>query len=74
MLAYSVPSDFLDENLKKGEYIAIRSMKILCSYCRYFWRAITMNTVPNAKDVAKLLYIGKKCGFPRMLESLDCMQ
>ena len=72
MLAYGAPTDSADEYVKIGESTTIESMK-------RFFRAVVevfgerYLRSPNANDVARLLQIGEKRGFPGMLGSLDCM-
>ncbi|XP_047314080.1 putative nuclease HARBI1 [Impatiens glandulifera] len=72
MLAYGVPADATDEYIKIGESTAIESMKRFCRAVveifgeRYLRR-------PTTNDISRLLYVGKKRGFPGMLGSLDCM-
>ncbi|XP_013639708.1 PREDICTED: uncharacterized protein LOC106344970 [Brassica oleracea var. oleracea] len=72
MLAYRVPVDAADKYIKIGESTTIESMKRFCRAIveifsgQYLWS-------PTPNDVARLLYIGEKRGFPGMLGSLDCM-
>ncbi|XP_020245249.1 uncharacterized protein LOC109823383 [Asparagus officinalis] len=71
MLAYGLPADATDEYVKIGESTAIESMKRFCRAMVEIFAERYLRT-PNANDIARLLYIGKKRGFPGMLGSLDC--
>ena len=72
MLVCGAPADSTDEYVKIGESTTIESMK-------RFYRAVVevfgerYLRSPNTNDVARLLQIGEKRGFPGMLGSLDCM-
>ncbi|XP_020263037.1 putative nuclease HARBI1 [Asparagus officinalis] len=72
MLAYGLPADATDEYVKIGESTAIESMTKFCRAMVEIFAERYLRT-PNANDIARLLYIGKKRGFPGMLGSLDCM-
>ncbi|XP_020262310.1 uncharacterized protein LOC109838264 [Asparagus officinalis] len=69
MLAYGLPADATDEYVKIGESTAIESMTSCRAMVEIF--AERYLRTPNANDIVRLLYIGKKCGFPGMLGSLD---
>ncbi|XP_020266798.1 uncharacterized protein LOC109842316 [Asparagus officinalis] len=71
MLAYGLPADGTDEYVKIGESTAIESMKRFCRAMVKIFAERYLRT-PNANDIARLLHIGKKRGFPGMLGSLDC--
>ena len=66
MLAYGVPVDSINEYIKIGESTTIESMK---RFCRAVVEVFGENYLraPNANDVARLLEIGEKRGFPGML-------
>ncbi|XP_062190022.1 uncharacterized protein LOC133893066 [Phragmites australis] len=72
MLAYDAPADSLDECIRLGESTIIESM-------RWFVRAVVevfgdeYLRAPNEEDIAHLLDINQRRGFPRMLESIDYM-
>ncbi|KAL5576009.1 hypothetical protein UlMin_017708 [Ulmus minor] len=72
MLAYGIAADATDEYIKIGESTAIQSLK---KFCRAVVEVFVEQYLrsPNANDVARLLHIGKRRGFPGMLGSLDCM-
>ena len=72
MLAYGLPADATDEYVKIGESTAIESMKRFCRAIVEIFSEQYLRS-PTTNDVARLLYIGKKRGFPGMLGSLDCM-
>ncbi|KAL5543754.1 hypothetical protein UlMin_007538 [Ulmus minor] len=72
MLAYGIAADDTDEYIKIGESTVIQSLKkfgraVVEVFAEQYLRS------PNANDVARLLHIGKRHGFPGMLGSLDCM-
>ncbi|XP_020270863.1 uncharacterized protein LOC109846051 [Asparagus officinalis] len=71
MLAYGLLANATDEYVKIGESTAIESMKRFCRAMVEIFAERYLRT-PNANDIVRLLYIGKKHGFPGMLGSLDC--
>ncbi|XP_020262397.1 uncharacterized protein LOC109838357 [Asparagus officinalis] len=72
MLAYGLPADAMDEYVKIGESTAIESMIKFYRVMVEIFAERYLRT-PNANDIARLLYIRKKRGFPGMFGSLDCM-
>ncbi|KAK3198779.1 hypothetical protein Dsin_022194 [Dipteronia sinensis] len=72
MLAYGCPTDATDEYIKIGESTTIESLKRFCRAIVEEFAGEYLRS-PNATDVARLLHIGKDCGFLGMLGSLDCM-
>ncbi|XP_028103716.1 uncharacterized protein LOC114302837 [Camellia sinensis] len=70
MLAYRVAADFIDEYLRIRDSTAMKSLY-------YFVKAVVeiyfdqYLRSPNNNDIAKLLAVGKSCGFPGMLGSID---
>ncbi|XP_020258908.1 uncharacterized protein LOC109835342 [Asparagus officinalis] len=71
MLAYGLPADAMDEYVKIDESTAIESMTRFCHDMVEIFAERYLRT-PNANNIARLLYIGKKHDFPGMLGSLDC--
>ena len=70
ILAYGVTIDFMDECLRIGESIAIKSLKLFVKadvsiYSEEYLRS------PNDNDIARLLVISQYCGFPRKLRSIS---
>ncbi|CAH9085483.1 unnamed protein product [Cuscuta epithymum] len=71
ILSYGVTAYATNEYVKLGESTSIESMKRFCQSIveiygeRYLRRS-------NDNDIARLLDIGKQCGFSVMLGSLDC--
>ena len=72
MLSYGVAADATDEYVQIGESTALESLRKFVDavveifgdeYLRY----------PNEADIARLLAMGEKKGFPGMLGSIDCM-
>ena len=72
MLAYGVSTDSTNEYIKIGESTTIESMKRFCRTVVELFKDQYLRS-PNANDVARLLQIGEKRGFPGKLESIDCM-
>ena len=72
MLAYGALADSTDKYIKIGESTTIESMKRFCRAIVEVFGGRYLRS-PNANDVARLLQIGEKRGFPGMLGSLDCM-
>ena len=72
ILAYGVPADAVDENVRIGESTARQALHhlyraIIEVFGEYYLRA------PKAADVARLFQEGENRGFPGMLGSIDCM-
>ena len=72
MLAYGVAADVVDDYVRIGESTAIESLQrfvstIVAIYFDEYLRS------PNSADIARLLAIGERRGFPGMLGSIDCM-
>ena len=72
MLAYGVLADFMDEYLRIGETIAIKSLKKIVKVVVSFFSEEYLRS-PNNNDIARLLVVGQHRGFPGMLGSIDCM-
>ncbi|XP_042415321.1 uncharacterized protein LOC122004510 [Zingiber officinale] len=72
ILAYGVRADLMDEYVRIGETIAIKSIKLFVEVVisifgdEYLWS-------PNSNDIPRLLAVSEKRGFPSMLGSIDCM-
>jgi hypothetical protein len=72
MLTYGVPADATDEYVRIGESTAIESLrKFVVAIDEIFGEEYLRH--PNEKDIARLLAMGEKKGFPGMLGSIDCM-
>ncbi|XP_012842624.1 PREDICTED: uncharacterized protein LOC105962832 [Erythranthe guttata] len=72
ILAYGVPADILDDNIRIGESTAIESLHhfvkaIVAVFGEQYLRA------PNAVDLSRLLQFNEQRGFPGMIGSIDCM-
>ncbi|GLT69684.1 hypothetical protein SLA2020_418180 [Shorea laevis] len=70
MLAYGVLADYVDEYVRIVESIAIKSLEkfvqaVVSIYSNDYLR------FPNVNGVARLLEVGKRCGFPGMLGALN---
>jgi hypothetical protein len=72
MLAYGVAADSTNEYVRIGESIAIESLKkfvkaVVNIFSKEYLRS------PNSNDIARLLAVNEKRGFPGILGSIDCM-
>ena len=72
MLGYGVAADVVDDYVRIGESTSIESLQrfvsaIVAIYSDEYLRS------PNNVDIARLLAIGERRGFPGMLGSIDCM-
>ncbi|XP_062099075.1 uncharacterized protein LOC133804991 [Humulus lupulus] len=63
MLVYGVPADATDEYIKIGESTTVESLKRFCRAVVEVFGARYLRS-PNANDVARLLHIGERRGFP----------
>ncbi|XP_024177898.1 uncharacterized protein LOC112183795 [Rosa chinensis] len=72
MLAYGVPADYVDEYVRIGESTALKSLKRFVNAVVVMFGDEYLRP-PNSNDIARLLSIGEKRGFPGMLGSIDCM-
>ena len=72
MLAYGVSSDFIDEYVRIGETIALKSLKKFVTVAIDVFSEEYLRK-PNNEDIARLLAHGKHQGFSGMLGSIDCM-
>lgn len=72
MMAYAVPTNFIDDNLAMAESTSI-------FFVKQFVKAVVEVLgpkhlrAPNAQDKARLLEMNKACGFSSILGSIDCM-
>jgi hypothetical protein len=67
-----VSADFLDDYVRLGESTIIESLKhfvkvVVDIFGDEYLRA------PNARDTGRLMTMNNARGFPRMLDSIDCM-
>lgn len=72
ILAYGVGADLMDEYIRIGETTAIKSMKLFVKAVISIFGDEYLRP-PNSNDIARLLAVGEKRGFPGMLGSIDCM-
>ncbi|XP_042992160.1 uncharacterized protein LOC122318667 [Carya illinoinensis] len=72
MLAYGVTTDLLDEYVRIGESTTRLSMKKFVKAIVSIFGGKYLRS-PTSNDIARLLEVGQRCGFPRMLDSIDCM-
>ncbi|XP_062075839.1 uncharacterized protein LOC133779962 [Humulus lupulus] len=63
MLAYGVLADAADEYIKIGESTVLESLKRFCRAVVEVFEARYLRS-PNVDDVARLLHIGERWGFP----------
>jgi len=72
MLTYGVSADATDEYIRIGESTALESLrKFVTAVVQIF--EVEYLRYPTEADVARLLAVNEKRGFPGMLGSIDCM-
>jgi hypothetical protein len=72
ILAYGVAADSTDEYVRIGESTAIESLKKFVKAVVNIFSEEYLRS-PNSNDIARLLAVNEKRGFPGMLGSIDCM-
>ncbi|KAI7951139.1 hypothetical protein MJO29_009813 [Puccinia striiformis f. sp. tritici] len=72
MMAYGCSADSLDEYTQLAESTSLECLKRFCEAIVGIYREEYLRT-PNDQDLARLLKVAEKRGFPGMLGSLDCM-
>ncbi|XP_019178863.1 PREDICTED: uncharacterized protein LOC109174025 [Ipomoea nil] len=72
ILVYGIPADAVDKYIHIGETTTIESLKRSCRAIVEIFGERYLRA-HDANDVARLLQIGEKRGFPGMFGSLDCM-
>ncbi|KAB1199633.1 hypothetical protein CJ030_MR0G018646 [Morella rubra] len=72
MLAYGVIGDYVDEYLRISETTAMQSLKLFVKVVISLYSDQYLRS-PTTNDIARLLEIGERRGFPGMLGSIDCM-
>ncbi|KAI4970774.1 hypothetical protein ZWY2020_001688 [Hordeum vulgare] len=73
MMAYGVPTDYINDNLAMIESTSIFYVKQFAKAIVEVFGAQHLRA-PNAQDTHMLLEMNTSRGFPRMLGSIDCMQ
>jgi hypothetical protein len=72
ILAYGVAVDSTDEYVRIGESTAVESLKKFVKVVVNIFSEKYLRS-PNSNDIARLLAVNEKRGFPGMLGSIDCM-
>uniref|UniRef100_A0A2N9I4H8 DDE Tnp4 domain-containing protein n=1 Tax=Fagus sylvatica TaxID=28930 RepID=A0A2N9I4H8_FAGSY len=72
ILAYGVAADSTDEYVRIGESTAVESLKKFVKAVVNIFSEEYLRS-PNSNDIARLLAVNEKRGFPGMLGSIDCM-
>ncbi len=72
MLCYGIAADAVDEYVCIGGSTVIQSFRRFIVAVDEVFGEEYMRT-PNENDIARLLAVGERRGFPGMLGSLDCM-
>ncbi|XP_018466855.1 uncharacterized protein LOC108838411 [Raphanus sativus] len=72
MLAYGSAADAVDEYLRLGETTALSCLHHFTHGVIHLFEDEYLRR-PTAEDLQRLLDIGEKRGFPRMVGSIDCM-
>jgi hypothetical protein len=73
MIAYETPGDAKDEYLRIADSTAIESMYRFCRAVVAVFRSNYLRA-PNEDETARITTQNNSRGFPRMLESIDCMR
>jgi len=72
MLTYGTPADATDEYVRIGESTTLESLRrFVVAVVDIFEDEYLRH--PNEADIARLMALGEKKGFPGMLGSIDCM-
>ncbi|KAL3622527.1 hypothetical protein CASFOL_033938 [Castilleja foliolosa] len=71
MLAYGAGANSLDEYLRIGESTTIESLRRFVNAVVEIFSDEYLRS-PNENDIARLLEVGERRGFPGMLGSIDC--
>ena len=72
ILAYGVATDSTDEYVRIGESTAVESLKKFVKVVVNIFSEEYLRS-PNSNDIARLVAVNEKCGFPGMLGSIDCL-
>ena len=72
ILAYGVTIDSTEEYVRIGKSTAIESLKKFVKAVVNIFSEEYLRS-PNSNDIARLLAVNEKHGFPGMLGSIDCM-
>ncbi|XP_042943736.1 uncharacterized protein LOC122277709 [Carya illinoinensis] len=72
MLVYGATADLMDEYVRIGESTARLSMKKFVKAIVSIFGGEYLRS-PTSNDIARLLEVGQRRGFPGMLGSIDCM-
>ena len=72
MITYEVSTDATDEYIRIGESTALESLRKFVAAVVELFEAEYLRH-PNETDIACLLAVNEKRGFPGMLGSIDCM-
>jgi hypothetical protein len=72
ILAYGGALDANNEYIQIGESTASNCLYQFCKAIIGLYRNVYLRA-PNEQDIKILLAVGKDCGFPGMLGSIDCM-
>ncbi|XP_021317703.1 uncharacterized protein LOC110435921 [Sorghum bicolor] len=72
MLTYGVSADATDEYIRIGESTALESLHKFVTAVVQIFEAEYLR-YPSEADIARLLAVNEKSGFPDMLGSIDCM-
>ena len=72
ILAYGVATDSTDEYMRIGKSTAVESLKKIVKVVVNIFSEKYLRS-PNSNNIARLLAVNEKRGFPRMLGSIDYM-
>ena len=72
ILTYGIAVGSTDEYVRIEESTAVKSLKrFVKAVVNIFFEEYLRS--PNSNDIARLVAVNEKRGFPRMLGSIDCM-
>uniref|UniRef100_A0A2N9FEH0 DDE Tnp4 domain-containing protein n=1 Tax=Fagus sylvatica TaxID=28930 RepID=A0A2N9FEH0_FAGSY len=72
ILTYGVAVNSTDEYVRIGESTAVESLKKFVKAVVNIFSEEYLRS-PNSNDIARLVAVNEKCGFPGMLGRIDCM-
>ena len=72
MLAYGVAGDEIDEYIKIGGTTTLEYLRRFCKGIMRLFEQVYLRA-PTQDDLQRILHVSEMRGFPRMIESIDCM-
>jgi hypothetical protein len=72
MLAYGVAADAVDKYIKIGGTTTLECLLRFCKGVIRLYEQVYLRA-PTQDDLQRILHVSEMRGFPRMIESIDCM-